>query len=246
MNVVGTVDSLWRYPIKSMAGEALPEAFVGYAGVYGDRIYAFLDSAGHRGFPYFTGRDRPRDAAVPAALSQSANRVEAAQSTGALCSSPSFRRSIPVWPSSKWTWTTPSGQTLAVDDPALLAMLAEERSPSGLSLLRSHRAMTDCRPVSLISLETIEQLGREVDAPLDKRRFRANLYAQLGTAKGFGEDAFVGRRLQIGSRVVIAVLEQDARCKMITIDPDTGRKLRRSCGMSLAPTAATPVSIARC
>ena len=32
MNVVGTVDSLWRYPIKSMAGEALPEAFVDYAG----------------------------------------------------------------------------------------------------------------------------------------------------------------------------------------------------------------------
>ena len=72
MNVVGTVDSLWRYPIKSMAGEALPEAFVDYAGVYGDRIYAFLNSAGHRGFPYFTGRDRRRDAAVPAALSQSA------------------------------------------------------------------------------------------------------------------------------------------------------------------------------
>ena len=59
---------------------------------------------------------------------------------------------------------------------------------------------------------------------MDKRRFRANIYAQLGTAKGFGEDAFVGRRLQIGSRVVIAVLEQDARCKMITIDPDTGEE----------------------
>ena len=58
MNVGGTVDSLWRYPIKSMAGEALPEAFVDYAGVYGDRIFAFLNSAGHRGLPYFTGRDR--------------------------------------------------------------------------------------------------------------------------------------------------------------------------------------------
>jgi len=82
MNVVGTVDSLWRYPIKSMAGEALPEAFVDYAGVYGDRIFAFLNSAGHRGLPYFTGRDRGADAAVPATLSQSANRVEAAQLAG--------------------------------------------------------------------------------------------------------------------------------------------------------------------
>ncbi|MEA2925596.1 MAG: uncharacterized protein QOD25_2718, partial [Alphaproteobacteria bacterium] len=93
---------------------------------------------------------------------------------------------------------------------------------SGLSLMRSHRAMTDCRPVSLISLETIRQLGDEVSALLDKRQFRANIYAQLGTANGFAEDALVGRRLQIGSRVVIAVLEQDARCKMITINPDTG------------------------
>jgi hypothetical protein len=26
--------------------------------VYGGRIFAFLNSAGHRGLPYFTGRDR--------------------------------------------------------------------------------------------------------------------------------------------------------------------------------------------
>ncbi len=244
MNVVGTVDSLWRYPIKSMAGEALPEAFVGYAGVYGDRIYALLNSAGHGGFPYLTGRDRPEMLRYrprfrnPAVASKPPNLADALQ----------LAELSPVYPSLaelEVDVDTPSGQTLAVDDPALLAMLAEERSSASLSLLRSHRTMTDCRPVSLISLETIEQLGLEVNAPLDKRRFRANIYAQLGTAKGFGEDALVGRRLQIGSRAVIAVLEQDARCKMITIDPDTGRRLRRSCGMSLAPTAATPVSIAR-
>ena len=93
MNVVGTVDSLWRYPIKSMAGEALPEAFVDYAGVYGDRIYALLNSAGHRGFPYLTGGSA-LDAAVPAALSQSADRIEAAQSGGRPAARASFRRSI--------------------------------------------------------------------------------------------------------------------------------------------------------
>jgi uncharacterized protein YcbX len=224
MSVVGTVDSLWRYPIKSMAGEALPEAFVGYAGIYGDRIYAFLDPAGHRGFPYFTGRDRPemllyrpgfRD---PQVASKPPNQAEALQLADIIS---------PVYPSLaelEVDVDTPSGQTLAVDDPALLAMLAKERSSSVLSLLRSHRAMTDCRPVSMISLETIEQLGEEVSAALDKRQFRANIYAQLGTARGFAEDAFVGRRLQIGSRVVIAVLEQNARCKMITIDPGTGEE----------------------
>ncbi len=41
MAVVGRVESLWRYPVKSMRGEELPEAFLGFAGVYGDRVYAF-------------------------------------------------------------------------------------------------------------------------------------------------------------------------------------------------------------
>ena len=36
MSMVGTVDSLWRYPVKSMRGEELEEAFVGFSGVYGD------------------------------------------------------------------------------------------------------------------------------------------------------------------------------------------------------------------
>ena len=38
MSVVGKVDSLWRYPVKSMRGEELEEAFVGFSGVYGDRL----------------------------------------------------------------------------------------------------------------------------------------------------------------------------------------------------------------
>jgi uncharacterized protein YcbX len=58
MAIVGTVDSLWRYPVKSMRGEAMDELFVGYAGVYGDRLFAFASSANSAGFPFFTGRDQ--------------------------------------------------------------------------------------------------------------------------------------------------------------------------------------------
>ena len=47
MGVVGKVESLWRYPVKSMRGEELEEAiFVGFAGVYGDRLYAFSQLGG--------------------------------------------------------------------------------------------------------------------------------------------------------------------------------------------------------
>src|SRR5437762_2573199 len=58
MKVVGKVESLWRYPVKSMRGEELPEAFVGFSGVYGDRLYAFRSSAAPKGFPYLTGREQ--------------------------------------------------------------------------------------------------------------------------------------------------------------------------------------------
>jgi uncharacterized protein YcbX len=62
----------------------------------------------------------------------------------------------------------------------------------------------------------------ELGIPLDKRRFRSNIYFNLATDGGFGEDKLVGRKLRIGSSAVIMVLERDPRCKMISLDPDTG------------------------
>ena len=60
MTIVGKVDSLWRYPVKSMRGEELDEAFASYSGIYGDRVFAFRSSANHKGFPYFTAREQRR------------------------------------------------------------------------------------------------------------------------------------------------------------------------------------------
>lgn len=59
---------------------------------------------------------------------------------------------------------------------------------------------------------------------MDKRRFRANIYVDLKSARGFDEDALVGRTLRIGAKARIAVMERDPRCKMITLDPDTGQQ----------------------
>ena len=57
-HVVGHVESLWRYPVKSMRGEALPEAFVSFSGILGDRLYAVHNSAAPKAFPYLTARGR--------------------------------------------------------------------------------------------------------------------------------------------------------------------------------------------
>ena len=88
--------------------------------------------------------------------------------------------------------------------------------------MRSDRALTDCRPVSLISTQTVRQIKSELGIPIDKRRFRANVYLKLVSDAGFAEDALVGRKLRIGSSAVIMVLERDPRCKMISLDPETG------------------------
>jgi hypothetical protein len=45
-----------------------------------------------------------------------------------------------------------------------------------------------------------------------KRRFRASVYVELAGGAGFGEDEWVGRRLRIGAKAEIAVMDRDARC----------------------------------
>jgi hypothetical protein len=222
MTIVGQIDSLWRYPVKSMRGEELAEAFVGFSGVYGDRLFAFRSSARPEGFPYLTGREqeemllyRPRfrdpgKAAKPPNLAE-AERI--APGMNPLFADPAAL-AVEV--------ETPSGEVLGVDAPALIHMLAERmRDGHSLTLLRSERAMTDCRPVSLFSIQTVRQLGDEVGTALDKRRFRANIFMDLGSAAGFSEDEFVGQTLRLGPKVVVSIVERDPRCKMITLDPDT-------------------------
>jgi uncharacterized protein YcbX len=152
----------------------------------------------------------PEEAAKPANLAEAEELLPILRSGGLRPSRPRARcRDL-------------SGEVLAIDDPALLRQLgARAGEGHSLTLLRLERTMTDCRPISLFSLQTAAQLGDEVGAVLDKRRFRANVYLDLGSAGGFSENAFVGRKVRLGPKVVISVLERDPRCQMITLDPDT-------------------------
>src|SRR5215470_3616705 len=58
VTVVGKVESLWRYPVKSMRGEEIKQSYLGFSGVYGDRLYAFHDTAAPKEFPFLTGREQ--------------------------------------------------------------------------------------------------------------------------------------------------------------------------------------------
>ena len=223
MRIIGKVDSLWRYPVKSMRGEELDEAFASYSGIYGDRVFAFRSSANHMGFPYFTAREqrkllqyRPRFR-YPDKAARPINLIEAESRDANPLSADLAELLVDV--------ETPDGKTVAIDDPALIEMLRTEVDQKHqVTLMQSQRAMTDCRPVSLFTLQSAQQLAEETGTRADKRRFRANIYVDLTSAKGFGENELVGRSVRIGSKVVITILERDPRCVIITLDPDTGEK----------------------
>ncbi len=225
MSIVGTVESLWRYPVKSMRGEELPELFAGYAGVYGDRLYAFHRDGGRPGFPWFTARDqrqmlryRPRFRHPERTIAPPSLAAAEKLAPGA---TPLYADPADLLLEIE----TPDGTVLPIDDPALMARLsAGLDGDHQLALVRSERALTDCRPLSLISTQSVAQLATETGAAVDKRQFRANIYLDLTSKGGFDEDGFVGHTLHIGKRVTVAVLLRDPRCMIITLDPETGEK----------------------
>ena len=193
---VGRVAGLWRYPVKSMAGEALREVDAGWHGFAGDRRWAFVrSSVAHSGFPWFTLRQR-----------HDLNRYR-----------PFF-----VEPSrpdkSKTMVRTPSGGTFDVADPAL----ATELYSGEVRLIKQDRGNFDTFPLSLISTQTIAWLGEKTGATLDVQRFRPNILVNTDGAP-FAEEEWLGKVLRIGG-LRMRIDKRDARCMVITIDPATGER----------------------
>jgi uncharacterized protein len=223
MTAIATVESLWRYPVKSMRGAEMPEVFMGFSGIYGDRCYAFKNSAARKGFPYLNANVQQQmllyrpQFRYPERASRPPNLTEAEGIAPGVTPANGNAEDMIL------DVVTPSGEIVSVDNPVLIKLLGEGVSEKNqLELVRSDRALTDCRPVSLISLQTVRQIESELSMPIDKRRFRANIYVNFASeGDGFAEDSFVGRRLRIGSKATVMVLERDPRCKMISLDPDT-------------------------
>jgi uncharacterized protein YcbX len=208
-----------------MRGEEMDELFAGYAGVYGDRLFAFESSASPKGFPFFTGREQRQMIRYRARFRNPEMAARPVNWSEAQKLSPNVNPISADGSDLMIDVETPNGKTVAIDDPALIDHLRSNIDGNHeLRLLRSDRAMTDCRPLSIFAVQTAEKLGEETGVAVDKRRFRANIYVDLTSASGFAEDEFVGRSLRIGPRVIVAVLQRDGRCMMITLDPDTAEK----------------------
>ncbi|MGJ3246083.1 MAG: MOSC domain-containing protein [Elainellaceae cyanobacterium] len=222
MSTIGVIDSIWRYPVKSMCGEKLDEVFVSFAGLMGDRTYGILKSNGNPGFPWHTARDqepllqyKPRYKHTSVTLKPEA--LDAAQAMA-----PGIN---PVYPEADQFAVeveTPDGTVYDIDSKGFLDHLKTLTGNDTLRLHFTQKSQFDCRPLSLFSLQMRDMLTEELGIAIDERRFRANFYVKWNDDQPPLYDAdLVGTRLKIGDMLEMTVLERDPRCKMITLDPDT-------------------------
>ncbi|MEL6320135.1 MAG: MOSC N-terminal beta barrel domain-containing protein [Cyanobacteria bacterium J06626_14] len=222
MSSIGSIESIWRYPVKSMGGEKLDEVFVSFAGVMGDRTYGFLSGKGNPGFPWHTARDQESLLLYKPRYRESSSTLTPEHLKAAQSMAPGIN---PIYPETEQFTVdveTPDGQTYQVDDEAFLEHLKTLTNNETLALHFTQRSQFDCRPLSLFSVQLAELLTEELSIEIDKRRFRANLYVSWNPDKPkVYEKELIGKRLKIGDMLEIAVLERDPRCKMITLDPDT-------------------------
>jgi uncharacterized protein YcbX len=191
---VGRVVGLWRYPVKSMAGEPLPEIEASWHGFAGDRRWAFVrEGVTQSGFPWLTLRERGDMSHYYPSFVDPANPDQS-----------------PV------TVRAPSGMIYDVMDAALAA----ELHPLGARVIKQNRGIFDTFPLSVITTQSITWLSKQVDARLDVKRFRPNILIAASEPVPFVEDGWVGRMLRVGG-MTVRVDKRDSRCAVITIDPLT-------------------------
>lgn len=190
----GIVSGLWRYPVKSMAGEALASTDISWAGLAGDRRWAFVRPDSHgNGFPWHTIREFPEMSNYVARLDEPARPDK-----------------------SRILVRTPDGGRYDVTDPRLAAELG-----TGLRVMRLDRGLFDAMPVSVISDSTVSALCTLAGVPGNQLRFRPNVVVTLDSGAAFEEDGWVGSAVQIGAAVV-RLDRRDSRCVIVNVDPARG------------------------
>lgn len=123
MVTIGAVESLWRYPVKSMSGEQMPEIFMGFSSVYGDRCYAFKSSAAHKGFPYLNANTQPQMLLYRPQFRYPERALNPPNLIEAMSTAPGVTPANGESDDLILDVVTPSGETLPIDDPKLIEML---------------------------------------------------------------------------------------------------------------------------
>ena len=211
---LGRISAIFRYPVKSMAGELLDVARLGWHGIEGDRRLAFRRLTDKSGFPWLTASKLPQLLLYkPVRLDSNAN-----SKNGELL--PTHVR-------------TPDGKEYELRSDELREELSS-RYGSDVELMNLNHGIFDESPISVISLGTVHSVARESGRGVDScdlRRFRPNVVIETNSAEPFEEDRWVGRTLMFGEGntgpvpiASIGITMRDERCVMVNFDPDTSEQ----------------------
>jgi uncharacterized protein YcbX len=199
---IGHVEAIFRYPVKSMRGEPIEVANLGWHGLEGDRRLAFRRLNDGSGFPWLTASKLP---SLP--LFTPCRHEDGVQ--GDL---PTHVR-------------TPEGEEMPVFGPDLAAEVGR-RHGSPVQMMHLRHGIFDDASISVIASDTVREIGRLAGLGPDVRRFRPNVVVRLLQSVPFQEDAWLGGVLSFGEgddAPAIAVTMHDVRCSMVNLDPDSAR-----------------------
>lgn len=206
---VGNVMAIRRFPVKSMAGEALTSAAIDTRGLVGDRLWAVVDAEGKLGSGKNTRRMRRIDGLLRMQASYDASAAPVPRA--------SYEASAP-------TVRLPGGRACRADDPTVHEWLSREVGQPVTLARESAVSHYDDGPVSIVTTAALRALARVHGAPVDPRRFRANLLIDWA-GDDWVEDDWVGREVSVGE-VRLQVDKPLQRCVMVD--------------MAQAPTAELP------
>jgi uncharacterized protein len=197
---IGHVEAIFRYPVKSMGGERLETANLGWHGLEGDRRLAFRRLADRSGMPWLTA------CKLPDLLLFRPQRCEG----GAPGNIPTHIR-------------TPGGEEMPVFGEHL-AREVGRRYGCPVEMMQLNHGIFDEASISVIASDTVHQIGRLAGLALDMRRFRPNIVVRLLRSLPFQEDEWLGGVLSFGDGhegPAVTVTMRDVRCSMVNLDPDS-------------------------
>jgi len=197
---IGHVEAIFRYPVKSMAGERLEVANLGWYGLDGDRRLAFRRIDNRSGMPWLTASKLP-DLLLFAPK----------------CREDDAQADIPTH------IRTPDGKEMPVFAEDLAAEVGR-RYGAPVQMMQIRHGIFDEACISVIATDTIDEIGRLAGRSLDVRRFRPNIIVRLLRSVPFQEDEWLGSVLSFGEEEnapAVSVTMRDERCSMVNLDPDS-------------------------
>ena len=203
---LGRISAIFRYPVKSMAGELLDVARLGWHGIEGDRRLAFRRLTDKSEFPWLTASK------LPQLLLYKPFRLDT--NTAELL--PTHVR-------------TPGGKEYELRSDELRKEVSSQYG-SEVELMNLKHGIFDESPISVISLGTVHSVARESGRGVglcDLRRFRPNVVIETDSAEPFEENGWVGRTLMFGEEnrgAAVGITMKDERCVMVNFDPDTAER----------------------